>query len=70
LRGAGQDYPSWVTERYLQLPETITPRTRQRAEQIASGLENPYDITQAVTDYLRTTGLWKQSPRTQRTRAD
>ena len=53
LRAAGQDYPSWVTGRYLQLPETITPRTRLLAQQIASGLDNPYDIAQAVTNYLR-----------------
>jgi transglutaminase-like putative cysteine protease len=53
LRSAGTDYPAWVTDRYLQLPNTITPRTRLLAEQIASGLSNPYDIAEAVTDYLR-----------------
>ncbi|MFC1921963.1 transglutaminase family protein [Chloroflexota bacterium] len=53
LREAGIDYPTWVTDRYLQLSETITPRTLQLAEEIASGHDNPYDITQAVTDYLR-----------------
>jgi transglutaminase-like putative cysteine protease len=54
LREAGTDYPSWVTARYLQLPETITPRTIEMAESIAANLDNPYDITQAVTDFLRT----------------
>ena len=53
LRQAGTDYPSWVTARYLQLPDTITPRTRQLAEEVASGFDNPYDITQAITDFLR-----------------
>ncbi len=53
LRAAGTDYPDWVTERYLQLPEDITQRTRDLAEQIGAGLDNPYDITQAVTQYLR-----------------
>ncbi len=53
LRESGIDYPTWVTDRYLQLPETITPRTLQLAEEIASGHDNPYDITQAITDYLR-----------------
>jgi transglutaminase-like putative cysteine protease len=53
LRAAGDDYPSWVTDRYLQLPETITPRTRQLAEQIAASLETPYDRAQAITDFLR-----------------
>ena len=53
LREAGHDYPEWVKERYLQLPETITPRTRQLASQIAEGKETPYDVAQAVTNYLR-----------------
>jgi len=54
LREAGTDYPSWITSRYLQLPENITPRTIELAESIAGNLDNPYDITQAVTDFLRT----------------
>jgi transglutaminase-like putative cysteine protease len=54
LREAGTDYPSWITARYLQLPDTITPRTIELAESIAANLENPYDVTQAVTDFLRT----------------
>jgi transglutaminase-like putative cysteine protease len=54
LREAGTDYPSWVTARYLQLPDTITPRTIELAEEIASGFDNPYDIAQAITDFLRT----------------
>ena len=54
LREAGTDYPSWVTARYLQVPDTITPRTVELAESIAANLDNPYDITQAVTDFLRT----------------
>lgn len=54
LREAGTDYPSWVTARYLQIPDTITPRTVELAQGIAAGLNNPYDITQAVTDFLRT----------------
>jgi transglutaminase-like putative cysteine protease len=54
LREAGSDYPSWVTARYLQLPETITPRTLELAETLAAVHDNPYDITQAITDFLRT----------------
>lgn len=54
LRRAGTDYPEWVKERYLQLPPEITPRTLQLAATLARGKETPYDIAQAVTDYLRT----------------
>ncbi len=53
LRAAGTDYPAWVTERYLQLPPDITPRTRALAREIARGRETPYDIAVAVTEYLR-----------------
>ena len=53
LDQAGTEYPVWVTERYLQLPDTITPRTRQLAERITAGLETPYDKALAITDYLR-----------------
>jgi transglutaminase-like putative cysteine protease len=53
LQGAGTAYPQWVLDGYLQLPADITPRTRGLAEEIASGLSNPYDITNAVTEYLR-----------------
>jgi hypothetical protein len=53
LRSAGADYPSWVTERYLQLPDEITQRTRDLALEIGAGLETPYDVANAVTKYLR-----------------
>jgi transglutaminase-like putative cysteine protease len=53
LRDAGTDYPAWVTERYLALPESITPRTRQLAEDIVGDRETPYDRVAAVTRYLR-----------------
>jgi transglutaminase-like putative cysteine protease len=55
LREAGTDYPEWITKRYLELPESITPRTRQLAEGIAGDLETPYDAVAAVTRYLRDT---------------
>jgi len=54
LRSAGTEYPAWVTERYLQIPDSITPRTLALAEQIAADLDNPYDQVSAITNYLRT----------------
>jgi len=53
MRDAGQEYPDWVAERYLQLPDTITPRTYQLAQSIAGDAQTPYDAALAVTDYLR-----------------
>jgi hypothetical protein len=53
LRNAGTEYPEWIRARYLQLPDTITDRTRAKAREITAGLDNPYDITSAITDWLR-----------------
>jgi transglutaminase-like putative cysteine protease len=53
LREAGTDYPSWVTDRYLHLPDTISDRTILLAEELAADLDNPYDIAQTITDFLR-----------------
>lgn len=53
LRAAGSSYPTWVTDRYLQLPTTITPRTRQLAQDLTKNIENPYDKVAAITNYLR-----------------
>jgi transglutaminase-like putative cysteine protease len=53
LQQAGEDYPDWVRERYLQLPSTITQRTRDLAGRILSQNNTPYDRTIAVIDYLR-----------------
>jgi len=53
LRAAGTDYPDWVRQRYLQVPDTITTRTLELARFIAEGKETPYDIAVAITGYLR-----------------
>ncbi len=34
LREAGEDYPEWVTERYLQLPDDFSPRVAELASEI------------------------------------
>ena len=53
LRQSGTDYPEWIVQRYLQLPSTITQRTRDLAEEITAGLPTPYDKVVAITNYLR-----------------
>ncbi len=53
LRAAGVDYPAWVVERYLQLPEDFSPRIRTLAKQITAGQDTPYDQAAAITFYLR-----------------
>jgi transglutaminase-like putative cysteine protease len=107
LRQAGQQYPLWVTERYLQLPETLPQRVYDLGDEItAQDLElseldpdaveqeiivqtregdvtihveggeivdvvpqgalvrrelvSPYDATEAVQDYLRTSYPYRE----------
>jgi transglutaminase-like putative cysteine protease len=55
LRSAGTSYPEWVRSHYLQLPETVTPRTLALARQIVlqAGATDPYDQARAIQEYLR-----------------
>lgn len=53
LRRAGEQYPRWVLERYLQVPSSITPRTLELAHEITSGVATPYDKAALVTAWLR-----------------
>jgi hypothetical protein len=55
LRAAGVAYPVWVRARFLQVPATVTDRTRALAQQIVddAGAVTPYDKAQAITDWLR-----------------
>lgn len=45
-------YPLDVTELYLQMPDTITDRTRDLAYDLTAGLDNDYDRVVAIRDYL------------------
>lgn len=53
LRGAGEDYPDWVRERYLQLPANFSPRMQSLAKELSNGLSTPYDKVNAITNHLR-----------------
>ncbi len=53
LRVAGTDYPDYVRDRYLQLPTTITDRTRDLAAAVAEGEDNPFDIATAIQNEVR-----------------
>ncbi len=55
LRTASTDYPEWVADTYLQIPETITPETRELAEEITVEYDTPFDKAIAIRDYLRET---------------
>ncbi|MFZ5902338.1 MAG: transglutaminase domain-containing protein [Chloroflexota bacterium] len=53
LRAAGSGYPAWIAERYLQLPDDLSPRIPELAAEIAAGQETPYDRAAAITAWLR-----------------
>lgn len=55
LNLAGTNYPDWVRGFFLQVPESVTPRTRELAESIvqAANASTPYAQAQAITDWLR-----------------
>ena len=54
LRSAGDDYPAWVTQRYLQLPDSVPQRVRDLAASVSADAETPYDKAEAVKEFLTT----------------
>lgn len=53
LRQAGQNYPDWVVERYLQLPDNLSDRLLAFAERFKSDVISPYDRARMIEGYLR-----------------
>jgi transglutaminase-like putative cysteine protease len=52
LREAGNSYPSWIAERYLQLPD-VSDRVVQLAAEIAASHDNAYDKATGIERFLR-----------------
>jgi len=52
LRLAEGEYPEWVTDRYLQLPDSFPQRVRQLAEDLTAELDNPLDKIEALRDHV------------------
>lgn len=53
LRDASMEYPDWVLERYLQLPDTITSRTDDKVREIIAGDDSAYDKAKSIEQFLR-----------------
>ncbi|HEY3313264.1 MAG TPA: transglutaminase-like domain-containing protein [Anaerolineales bacterium] len=53
LRLSGVNYPDWVTENYLQVPDIISAAYSRLAHEITDGLPTNFDKAEAVTEYLR-----------------
>jgi transglutaminase-like putative cysteine protease len=52
LRGASQNYPAW-TNAYLQLPDDLPQRIRDKAREVSAGANNAYDRAAAIEQFLR-----------------
>jgi transglutaminase-like putative cysteine protease len=61
LNQAGVEYPSYVTDRYLELPNTVTQETRQLAQNVAGGEATPFEIASDIETYLRITYGYDES---------
>ncbi len=63
LRQTGTQYPSWVTNKYLQVPPEITQRTRELAQQIvrAANAQTAYDKAKAIETWLRQNIAYSES---------
>jgi transglutaminase-like putative cysteine protease len=61
LNGAGDAYPPYITSRYLQLPDSVTPETRQLARSVTNGDATPYEIANDIETYLRATYAYDEN---------
>jgi transglutaminase-like putative cysteine protease len=53
LQDAGTNYPEWVTQKYLQLPKSFSPRIKDLAKEITADAKTPFEKAIFVTRYLR-----------------
>ena len=55
LRAAGTQYPDWIANRYLQLPDDFPQRVKDLAQQIVAeaGSANPFDQISTLEAWLR-----------------
>ncbi len=53
LRADSANYPQWVRERYLQLPDDLPERVYAEAARVTEGVTNPYDLAKAIEAYIR-----------------
>jgi transglutaminase-like putative cysteine protease len=52
LRSTGREYPSWITDRYLQMPASTPDRVRKRTAQITGNTSNPYLAAARIEQWL------------------
>ena len=55
LRAAGENYPDWVRQRYLQLPRSLPRRVVETAHSVSRGATSAFDKAIAIETWLRDT---------------
>ena len=53
LRSAGQNYPGWITSRFMSLPDSVPEDVLTLARDLTATEANPYDRAVAIETYLR-----------------
>jgi transglutaminase-like putative cysteine protease len=53
LENAEDNYPEWIAENYLQLPDALPSRVTELAERATAEAESPYQQALLLEDYLR-----------------
>ncbi|MBM3130240.1 MAG: transglutaminase domain-containing protein [Chloroflexi bacterium] len=53
LRASGANYPTWVRERYLALPDDVPERVLTRARDLTATAPTPYERARVLETYLR-----------------
>ncbi|MCL5999273.1 MAG: transglutaminaseTgpA domain-containing protein [Chloroflexi bacterium] len=53
LRETSGNYPSWIGDKYVQLPPTLPERVKELARNIASNAGSDYDKAAAIEGWLR-----------------
>jgi hypothetical protein len=53
LRSAGSQYPQWINNRYLEIPDNMAVEIKNLTEKVTGTQDNPYDKAEAITNYLR-----------------
>ena len=60
MKEASTNYPEWILDNYLQLPDDFSSRITELAMQITENEETTYEKVQAVTFFLRNNIVYKE----------
>ncbi|HAY85794.1 MAG TPA: transglutaminase, partial [Chloroflexi bacterium] len=53
MRNTSQEYPDWIANKYLQVPDSVPARVYDLALSLTATQPTPYDRAVAIERYLR-----------------